>query len=83
VTVVHTLGYLLVAGVVAVVVYEKLGIRMLRTAWVHLDLVWSVALILTAVATPLFHRVRSWVPWNLCPCRPAWGISCSPGGPSS
>jgi len=56
VTVVHTLGYLLVAGVVAVVVYEKLGIRMLRTAWVNLDLVWSVALILTAVATPLFYR---------------------------
>jgi hypothetical protein len=50
---VHTLGYLAVTGLVAVVVYEKLGLRLLRTAWVNLDLVWSGALVVSAILTPL------------------------------
>ncbi len=45
---VHTLGYLLVTGTVAIVVYEKLGLNLLRKAWINLDLVWAVALIVTA-----------------------------------
>ena len=45
---VHTLGYLLVTGLIALVVYEKVGLEVLRKAWVNLDLVWAVALILTA-----------------------------------
>lgn len=49
----HTAGYLLVMGVLAVLVYRKLGLRLLRKAWINLDLVWSVALIGTAVATAL------------------------------
>lgn len=53
ITLVHSLGYLVVAGLVAVVVYEKLGIRLLRKAWINLDLVWAGALVLTAVATGL------------------------------
>jgi hypothetical protein len=53
ITLVHSLGYLLVAGVVALLVYERLGIRLLRSAWVNLDLVWAGALILTGVATAL------------------------------
>ncbi len=48
--VIHTAGYLLVSGVVAVLVYEKLGLRLLRSAWVNLDVVWLGALIVTAVA---------------------------------
>lgn len=52
-TLVHTLGYLLVTGLVAVVVYEKVGLRVLRRAWVNLDLVWAGALIATALVTPL------------------------------
>jgi hypothetical protein len=50
---VHTAGYLLVTGAIAVVVYERVGIRFLRTAWVNLDLIWSLALVLTGVATVL------------------------------
>lgn len=50
---VHTGGYLLVTGLVAVIVYEKLGLRLLRTMWVNLDLVWGAALIGTACVTPL------------------------------
>jgi hypothetical protein len=50
---VHTLAYLLVTGCVAVIVYEKLGLRLLRTVWFNLDLVWAATLILTGVLTPL------------------------------
>lgn len=51
-TVVHTGGYLLVTGVVAVIVYEKLGLRLLRSAWINVDLLWAAALVATAVLTP-------------------------------
>lgn len=44
----HTLGYLLVTGAVALVVYKKLGLSLLRKAWINLDLVWAVALMVTA-----------------------------------
>jgi len=32
---------------VALVVYKKLGLAMLRSAWLNLDLVWAIALIIT------------------------------------
>jgi len=51
---VHTAGYLLVTGVIAVIVYERIGLRFLRTAWVNLDLIWAVALVVTGVATILW-----------------------------
>ena len=50
---VHTLGYLLVTGLIALVVYKKVGLEVLRKAWVNLDLIWAVALILTAGFTLL------------------------------
>jgi hypothetical protein len=46
---VHTAGYLLVMTAVAYVVYEKLGLAMLRRGWFNLDVVWAVALIVTGV----------------------------------
>jgi hypothetical protein len=49
-TLVHTAGYLLVTGIIAVIVYEKVGVQFLRKAWVNLDLIWAVALIITGVA---------------------------------
>ena len=48
---VHTLGHLLVAGVVALIVYEKLGVRILQRAWFNFDLAWAVALILSGLVT--------------------------------
>jgi hypothetical protein len=51
---VHSLGYLLVTTLVALVVYRWFGLKLLRTAWFNVDLVWSVALIaagLFALAT--------------------------------
>jgi hypothetical protein len=52
-TLVHTLGYLAVTALVAVVVYEKLGVRVLRRAWLNLDLFWGAALIGMGLLTPL------------------------------
>ena len=46
---IHTAGYLLVTGTIAAVVYYKVGLRLLRTAWINLDLIWAGALIATAV----------------------------------
>jgi hypothetical protein len=48
---IHTLGYLMVTGFVAWVVYEKLGLALLRKAWLNLDLIWAVALIATGILT--------------------------------
>jgi hypothetical protein len=44
---VHTLGYLLMTALVAILVYEKLGVAILRRAWFNIDLVWMSALMLT------------------------------------
>jgi hypothetical protein len=50
---IHTAWYLLVTGLIAVIVYERVGTKFLRTAWVNLDLIWAAALIVTGVATVL------------------------------
>jgi hypothetical protein len=44
---IHTLGYLVVTGIIAWGVYEKLGLALLRKAWLNLDLIWAVALVVT------------------------------------
>lgn len=49
--VVHTAGYLMVTGVAAWIVYTKLGLALLRKAWLNLDLIWALALLATAVLT--------------------------------
>jgi hypothetical protein len=47
----HTLAMLLAMGAVAVLVYEKLGLGVLRRAWVNLDLVWAAAVVIAGAAT--------------------------------
>jgi hypothetical protein len=46
---VHTLGYLLVTGLLAILVYEKLGVGILRRAWFNVDLFWMLALMITGL----------------------------------
>ena len=46
---VHTLAMLGVTGVVAIVVYDWLGVAFLRRSWVNLDLVWTIALVATGL----------------------------------
>lgn len=43
----HAAAMLAVAGLIAVVVYEKLGVEVLRRAWVNLDFIWVGALVVT------------------------------------
>lgn len=43
---VHTLAYFVVMAAVAWVVYRKLGVALLRTAWFNLDWLWAAALVL-------------------------------------
>jgi uncharacterized membrane protein (UPF0136 family) len=46
---VHTLGYLLVTGLVAILVYEKFGVGILRRAWFNVDVFWMLALMITGL----------------------------------
>lgn len=45
----HTFGYLVVSTLIALLVYEKLGVAILRRAWFNLDLIWVIALMATGV----------------------------------
>jgi hypothetical protein len=49
----HTLGHLLVAGLVALLVYEKLGLTILKTAWFNIDFAWALALVASGVIVAL------------------------------
>jgi hypothetical protein len=51
---VHSLTYLIVTTLVAWIVYRKVGLAILRTAWFNLDWLWAGALVLTGVAIVLF-----------------------------
>jgi hypothetical protein len=46
-TLIHTLGYFTVTAAVALLVYQKLGLAMLRRSWFNLDLIWAIALVVT------------------------------------
>jgi hypothetical protein len=50
-TAVHTTGYLAVTGLVAWIVYSKLGLAILRKAWFNLNLIWAAALVVTSLVT--------------------------------
>jgi hypothetical protein len=50
-TVLHAVGYLLVTAAVALLVFERLGVRILRRAWFNVDLVWAATLIATGLIT--------------------------------
>jgi hypothetical protein len=50
-TLLHAASYLLVTALVAVLVFEKLGLAILRKAWVNLDWIWAAALIATGTLT--------------------------------
>ncbi len=45
----HTLTMFGVMAVIAIVVFEKLGLAILRQAWFNLDRIWAVSLLVTGV----------------------------------
>jgi hypothetical protein len=50
-TLVHGAAYLAVTAAIAVIVYEKVGLGLLRKAWINLDFLWAIALIVTGLVT--------------------------------
>jgi hypothetical protein len=48
---VHTVALFLVMALIALIVYEKVGLKILRTAWLNLDRIWAGALIATGALT--------------------------------
>jgi hypothetical protein len=48
---IHTLAYLLVTGLIAWVVYARVGLAILRRAWFNVDRIWAVSLLVTASLT--------------------------------
>ncbi|WP_226876478.1 hypothetical protein [Microbulbifer hainanensis] len=56
--VVHTAAMLLVMGIVAWIVYRKVGLAVLRKQWINFDLIWAIALLVAgaiALAMALAH----------------------------
>jgi hypothetical protein len=47
----HTLAMFAVMGTIAVVVYEKLGVMILKRTWFNIDLLWAGALVAAGVIT--------------------------------
>jgi hypothetical protein len=46
---VHSLSMLLAITAIAVLVYEKFGLALLRRAWFNVDLLWAVALFIAGI----------------------------------
>jgi hypothetical protein len=46
-TLIHTLGYFSMTTLVALLVYQRFGLAMLRRSWFNLDLIWAIALVVT------------------------------------
>jgi hypothetical protein len=50
---VHTMAYLAVMTLAAWIVYRRLGLSLLRTAWFNMDLAWAGALVVTGIVVLL------------------------------
>lgn len=49
----HAAGMAFAAGVVALVVYQVFGLRILRTHWVNLDRVWALAFVVAGLGVAI------------------------------
>lgn len=54
---VHTGAMFAVMAVVALIVYEKVGLKLLRQAWWNLDYLWTGAILLTAIVALVLYAV--------------------------
>lgn len=45
----HTFGYLVTMIAVAWIVFDRVGVQILRTAWFNFDLAWAVALVISGL----------------------------------
>src|SRR6516225_10366142 len=56
-TAVHTMAYLAVTGLLAWIVYRKLGLALLRKTWFNFHLIWGAALVATGLFTVLTELI--------------------------
>lgn len=54
---IHTGAMFAVMAVVALIVYEKVGLKLLRQAWWNLDYLWTGAILLTATIALVLHAL--------------------------
>jgi hypothetical protein len=59
VSAVHTLAMLAAGGLLAWVTYRYLGLKFLSRAWINLDAIWALSLILVGVLSLSFHVLGS------------------------
>jgi hypothetical protein len=52
---VHSLSQFVVAGIIAWLVYDIVGLTILRKSWFNADLVWSCSLILAGLLMLTFR----------------------------
>lgn len=50
----HTFAMLALTGITAIVVYEWVGVAILRRGWLNLDLLWTLALFVTGLILLIF-----------------------------
>ncbi len=48
----HTLGFFIVMVAIAIIVYEKLGVALLRKAWININAIWAISLITAGILSP-------------------------------
>ena len=46
---IHTISHLVVSGLVAWIVYDFIGLAVLRRSWINLDLIWCFSLLAAAI----------------------------------
>ena len=56
-TAVHGTSYLLVTAAIAWIVFTRLGVGLLRTRWINLDLIWAAALIVSGGAIVMLQTL--------------------------
>jgi len=49
VVIVHTGAMVVVMGAIAIVIYDYVGLAILRSAWINLDTIWAGALVAAGV----------------------------------
>jgi hypothetical protein len=52
---VHTMSHLVIAGLVAWIVYDFIGLAVLRRSWINLDLIWCFSLLGAAAVLFFVH----------------------------
>ena len=56
---IHTVAMFSVMAVTAIVVFEKVGLALLRRAWFNLDRLWAISLIISGLVSQILYEQTS------------------------